>query len=366
MGHLVGGHLSTLLGRLGVMVAAAKSLLGHPEPVAYPFMLKPALKKLFPEATHLNIQRLGEGEHADYAFVEVHQGSTSRQVFVKYRIADDFDARRYRRFLNEATYLKEFAPLVSIPHAALLDLQNNAQTCKAHLVLESLQDRCKLWTDLPEPERFQRVGQVVRLLAEFHAQWMLHPALKEHPSGPWGDQWPVLLNKHRGTLEKAIQQKELPSELLHVAEQLQAKGTLEQLYTDAGRITLCHGDFHFGQVLVDRLNPERLYLIDYEHTSISPFGFDLAHFLVIRFNWFERQHLEQDLLEQYLQVMHQHGIGLTQTELWQGYRVGILNNFLLMWARFQRDPDPMFLELLQRLFVALQEHQVLQPSSLLK
>ncbi|GEM48859.1 phosphotransferase family protein [Deinococcus cellulosilyticus] len=361
MGHLAGDHLNTVSGSLGVMLSAVKSWAGHPEPVAYPLMLKSAMKGAFPDLQRMELLRLGEGERADYAFLRLQVSGTSREVFVKYRPADDFSEKHFKRFLNEIQYLRDFAPLLSIPHAALLGYQQSEATLKAHLILESLEDRCMHWSDLPEPERFNRVHQVMRLMGEFHAQWMLHPALKQHPSAPWGDQIHRLIFKHRSCLQQGREDLNLSPELLRVADHLLNPGVLEGLFAEARKVTLCHGDFHFGQVMVDRLNWDRLYLIDYEHSCVSPVGFDLAHFLVIRFNWFERTRLEHELLQQYLQVLHQHGIALSQEELYREYRVGILHNFLLMWARYQREPEPMFHELLNRLFVALQEHQVLQP-----
>lgn len=366
MGHLDGGHLSILSKGLGVMLSAARSWMGHPEPVAYPFMLKSAMRGSFPDLKSLEVLRLGNGERADYAFLKLHLAGSSRDVFVKYRPANDFSEKHFKRLLNEILYLKNYAPLINIPHAALLGYQQSESTLKAHLVLESLEDRCMHWSDLPEPERFGRVHQVMGLMAEFHAQWMLHPALKQHPSAPWGDQFHKVIHRHQTCLKQGREDLNFSPDLERVAEQLLAPNVLESLMSEARKVTLCHGDFHFGQVMVDRLNWDRLYLIDYEHTCVSPLGFDLAHFLVIRFNWFERTRLEHDLLMTYLHVLHQHGISISQEELYREYRTGILHNFLLMWARYLREPEPMFYELLQRLLVALKEHQVLQPEPIFR
>ncbi|GGJ34105.1 phosphotransferase family protein [Deinococcus roseus] len=360
----MGGQLSTLLQRLGVVGEVVRSLLGQSEPITCPVMLKPALKAVWPDLKSMEVWKFGEGERADYASVRLERAGGSEEVFVKYRPMWDFSPRHHQRFLNEILYLREFAPLVNIPHAALKGAQHNSQTFKAHLILENLESRCMQWSDLPEPERFARVNRVVELLASFHAQWMLHPSLKKHPSHPWGDHLPRLLQKHRTALKQPPEG--IAAEMRNTVLQLLEPGRLEEIYAPARHITLCHGDFHFGQVLVDRLNRDRLYLIDYEHTAVTPLGFDLAHFLGVRFNWFERTHLEAALLDGYLHALQQHGVLLSREELLQEYRVGLLHNFLLMWSRCQKEPIPMFHELLQRLWVALQEHQVLQPAAVLR
>lgn len=276
-----------------------------------------------------------DGETARYARFESERGA----LFVKYRYADDFDARAYRRFVRERAYLQNFAPHVSVPHAPLLHAAEDDRSFKAHLVLRDLAGETRSWGDLGERERVSRLGDVMALVARFHGEWATSPRLREHPSFPWTPEDAARTARARLARKPDVA---LPSRVERLAAHLQAPGVLEALLGEATTTTLTHGDLHFGQVL---FGEEKLYLLDFQQVRAAPLGADLAHLLGLRLSFVERLALQERVLDAYAAAAAEWDV---RPDFGAEVRVGAALNFVSMWRRATHEPSAKFRELLVR------------------
>lgn len=251
------------------------------------------------------------GEGASFARYATPHGP----LFLKYVGRGQGRRRVLRRFAREVAYLRDLAPLVTVPHAPLLHAALDESGGRAHLLLPDLAGETHGWGLFATPEaQAAALLDVARLLARFHAAWNGHPALR----GEWRWDPAALLED----AERMAATWAGP----HAAAVREAAAQLPGLLAHTRPHTLAHGDIHSGQVLWRRDGPP--VLIDYGQVHPSFPGEDLAHLLAVRLDAAERARYAPGVRAAYRQDLAAHGLSLTPAELAAEERAGTALNLL--------------------------------------
>lgn len=257
----------------------------------------------------------GEG----VAFARYH--TESGALFAKYLGAGQRQERVYRRLEREIYYLRELAPLASIPYAPLLHWAQDTERLKGHIIMPDLTQNTVGWGFWQTDEQKSiALLDTVRLLADFQGFWATqgHKHLKQ---SMFFDEWDLekLMHKSQKTAEQypSFQAQEMAEALPELFTSVFHNDHQYNQQESIQPISLAHGDIHAGQILWPQPTPklssptnnvEQTILIDYGQVHISVLSFDLMHLLGTRLDVQDREKMGAQLRQTYLDRLQKWGI----------------------------------------------------------
>jgi hypothetical protein len=260
---------------------------------------------------------------------------------------------------SEASFYRHLAPLIGAPplvrcYAAAFD---NAQG-RGHLLLEDVSATHSIppfpnsW---PLPPPYTMLEAVVDALVACQAPCWDHPALAALPGGystgacsPLSTQngvraYPQFVDAMGDRLSTGVRAL--------YARALAAYPTLDRRMDGHHHLTICHGDFLLGNVLLPN-DPARnaVRILDWEICSVNLGTFDLAEILSLHWDGGVSSERERALVERYHAGLLARGVGSYRWEqCWEDYRLALLNHLFtpvqqwadqhwpgFWWGRFER------------------------------
>lgn len=208
----------------------------------------------------------------------------------------------------------------------LLHAAQDEPRLRAHLLTPDLLPETRGWGAFQtEAEHGAALLDVVRVLAQLHAFWANHAALR----GVWAWQPDALVRQAERMTVKATGP--------HVQVMHEVTAALPDLLRQTPVHTIAHGDIHSGQLLWPNAGGLPC-LIDYGqvHTSIP--GEDLAHLLHVRLTATERAQWGERLRETYREEAAAHGLNLTPAQLKAEEHAGLALNVIGTLKTAARSP----------------------------
>ena len=203
----------------------------------------------------------------------------------------------------------------------------------AVLLLEEVKGTSKAGLPLVDEWSLTRLEALLGLreLSKMHARWWEDPTLGEHA-------WLLPVDSDRRRHEYQSYEegwaslREVLEPTLNHAEYRICKALGEYLPTlmlqlDNMRVTLCHGDYHVGNLLWDNLGePETLWAVDWQEPAVGPAVLDVAFFLGIAVPKADLKFVRGDYLPEYHNALLGGGVTDYSYELFLSeYRFGLLD-----------------------------------------
>jgi hypothetical protein len=267
----------------------------------------------------------------------------------------DYDAVRP----SEAHFYQHLAPLIGGPplvrcYAHAFD----AAQGRGHLLLEDVSATHSVppfpdaW---PLPPSYTMLEAIVDALVACQAPCWDHPALATLPGGyPTGASSSLATQKGVQAypqFAEALGDRLSPSVRELYARVLAAYPTLDRRFASRQHLTIAHGDFLLGNVLLPN-DPARdtVRILDWEICSVNLGTFDLAEILSLHWDGGIASERERVLVERYHAGLLARGVSAYSWEqCWEDYRLALLNHLFtpvqqwadqhwpgFWWGRFER------------------------------
>jgi Ecdysteroid kinase-like family len=237
------------------------------------------------------------------------------------------------------------------------DADWNAETNEWHLLLEDLTPSHASATVWPVPPTLEQCTTIVTLLARMHASWWDNPRLGVSV-GTWLDA--DMLDRIRRTFSEHLTRfidrfgDRLPlerHELYHRV--LDTAPRLRQRY-----VTIVHGDAHVWNCLLPHDGKgDGAKFFDWDSWRIDVATSDLAYMLAMHWYPDRRQRYERLLLEQYHEVLLEHGVRhYDRRALQDDYRLSVLLRITTpVWQWANNIPPSIWWNNLERIFLAVDD-----------
>jgi hypothetical protein len=260
---------------------------------------------------------------------------------------------------SEAIFYRVFAPEIGAPPLArCYAVQYDPAGRRTHLLLEDLAETHGVprfpdaW---PLPPPYGLFEQIVDALSRCQAVCWDHPRLGELPGG-----YPAHACTPLSTQTGARAYPRFAGELddrlspgaRRIFEQvLAAYPGLDRRMAAREHLTVCHGDFIFGNVLLPNDSQRHaVRIVDWELCSVNLGTFDLAEILSLHWDAGPASERERDLLTRYYGGLLAHGVtGYSWEQCWYDYRLAVINHLFtpiqqwadrhwpgLWWGRLER------------------------------
>lgn len=260
---------------------------------------------------------------------------------------------------SEAYFYQHLAPLIGAPplvrcYAAAFDTAQN----RGHLLLEDVSATHSIppfpdsW---PLPPPYTMFEAIVDALAACQAPCWDHPALAALPGGhPTSACSPLATqNGVRAYPQFADAMGDrLSTSVRELYERVLADyPTLDRRFASRRHLTVTHGDFILGNVLLPN-DPARdaVRILDWELCTVNLGTFDLAEILSLHWDAGISSERERALVERYHAGLLARGVGgYSWDQCWDDYRLSLLNHLFtpvqqwadqhwpgFWWGRFER------------------------------
>lgn len=260
-------------------------------------------------------------------------GEVPRRIVVKFPAENPLfrnAAAARRSYQREVDFYRHFAQEAGIPVPRCYAAEHDPQSDSFVLLLEHVDGAARKGVT---ESTIAEVDAAVKHLAAFHSRWWDRPqALK----GILLEYGPQSQDEHvRGVL-RALDR--LPAE---ARDQVGANvlSLLERWLRSADRIadhclrgplTMCHGSFHYEQLLHPPTAGGAPHVVDWQSVCIDCGPSDLARLLVTSLSPELRRRHETRLVDRYQAHLHDAGIrGYETDRLWNHYRLGVVKILVL-------------------------------------
>jgi hypothetical protein len=237
---------------------------------------------------------------------------------------------------SEALFYSLFAPTIGAPPLArCYAVQHDPARRRTHLLLEDLAETHgvpRFPDEWPLPPPYTMFQRIVDALARCQAACWEHPRLGELPGGYPAHACPELLIQNGvqayPRFADAMGDRLSPG-TRHIFEQvLAAYPMLNRRVAARTQLTLIHGDFIFGNVLLPH-DPQQqtVRIVDWELCSAHVGTFDLAEVLSLHWDAGPRSGRERELVRHYHTGLLAQGVeGYGWEQCWYDYRLALINH----------------------------------------
>jgi hypothetical protein len=260
---------------------------------------------------------------------------------------------------SEALFYTVFAPQIGAPPLAhCYAVQHDPERRRTHLLLENLAETHgvpRFPDEWPLPPSFLLFEQIVDALVRCQAACWDHPRLGELPGGYPAHACPALLIQSGvqayPRFADAMGDRLSPGTRDIFDRILAAYPILDRRVAAREHLTLIHGDFLFGNILLPH-DPQQhsVRIIDWELCSIYVGTFDLAEVLSLHWDAGPRSERERELVKRYHSGLLAQGVGdYSWEQCWYDYRLAVINHLFtpiqqwsdqhwpgLWWGRLER------------------------------
>jgi hypothetical protein len=237
---------------------------------------------------------------------------------------------------SEALFYSLFAPQIGAPPTArCYAVQHDPVRRRTHLLLEDLGETHgvpRFPDEWPLPPPYTMYEQIVDALARCQAACWDHPRLGELPSGYPAHACPALLIQSGvqayPRFADAMGDRLSPGARRIYEQVLAAYPLLDRRVADRKQLTLVHGDFLFGNVLLPN-DPQQhtVRIVDWELCSVNLGTFDLAEVLSLHWDAGPRSERERALVGRYHTSLLAQGVGdYSWEQCWYDYRLALIDH----------------------------------------
>jgi hypothetical protein len=246
---------------------------------------------------------------------------------------------------NEALFYRIFAPLIGAPPLVrCYAVEYDPQRRRTHLLLEDIAETHgapRFPDEWPLPPPYSMYEQIVDALASCHAACWDHPQLRDWPGGfPSSACSPLSIQhgaRNYAQFADALGDRLSPGARSLFEQVLAAYPALDRRMAGHKHLTLVHGDFLFGNILLpNRPQQDVVRIVDWELCTVNLGTFDLAEILSLHWDAGCRSERERDLVARYHASLCANGVAdYSWEQCWYDYRLALINHLftpIQQWA----------------------------------
>jgi hypothetical protein len=245
---------------------------------------------------------------------------------------------------GEALFYQVFAPAIGAPPLVrCYAVEHDAELRRTHLLLEDVADTHgipRFPDEWPLPPRHALLEQIVDALAVCQAACWDHPRLGELPRGyPTSACSPLSIEYGAQNYPQfaATMGDRLSPGARRIYEQvLAAYPHLDRRLAVRRALTIIHGDFIYGNILLPHGPQHGVRIIDWELCQVNLGAFDLAEVLSLHWDAGPRSERERELVDRYHACLCALGVAdYSWDQCWYDYRLALINHLftpLQQWA----------------------------------
>ena len=236
---------------------------------------------------------------------------------------------------SESLFYALFAPQIGAPPLArCYAVAYDPQHRRTHLLLEDLAETHgmpRFPDEWPLPPPYTMLEQIVDALTRCQAACWDHPRLGELPAGYPEHACPALMIQSGvqayPRFAEAMGDRLSPGARTIFERVLAAYPALDRRVAAREHLTLVHGDFIFGNVLLPHDPQQGVRIVDWELCSAHLGTFDLAEVLSLHWDAGPRSERERELVGRYHAGLLAQGVsGYSWEQCWHDYRLALIDH----------------------------------------